>query len=308
VANSVHNDNSDFTGHAAGQTPIVLARLPRVGAMPSVPANPPAIQAVPPPEVLPQLELRTEIEQRTRLHLADTPAHDQAPTTSHFADRGHAVERKPSVRLPSPAPVLREDALAKPPAAAVEPITFSEPILFSEKVFRLHAQLAPHAGLIVALALIASAGLLYWMIVGPTQAPMPLNFDSSSEIYGPELRGEGFGVSANIVPEFSANTSQADQTASSSSQWTEVPLPDPTVTESHHQLAQSETKHSALPELPSVDESHYPTTDHHQALDFAKLNPPSSDMPQPFPEPKPLSEPKSLSEIARSPETSSITR
>jgi len=40
----------------------------------------------------------------------------------------------------------------------------SEP---STLLFSLHSQLAPFAGAIVALALIASAGLLYWMIVSP---------------------------------------------------------------------------------------------------------------------------------------------
>ncbi len=313
MANSDHNDSSDFTGHAAGQTPIVLARLPRVGAAPTVPASPVVFQAVPPPVAMPQLDLRTEIEQRTRLHIADTPADDPTPTTSHFADREHAVDYQPTVRLPEVRQASMETAhsratsqrtSAKPRAAVAEPITFSE------KLFRLHAQLAPHAGLIVALALIASAGLLYWMIVGPTQAPMPASYENFSESFGSELGGDGLGVTSNIVPEFTmpeftmpefaADTSQAAEPVSSpDDQWTEVPLPDPPQTESTHQLAQPDTKPSTLQELPSTDELLFPTTTHPHALDFTKVGP------------MPPSQPGSvtpLPETARRPNTTSTTR
>lgn len=282
MANSVRNDSSEFTGHAAGQTPIVLARLPRVGAaLPALPASPATFQVVPPPEVMPQLDLRTEIDQRIKLHVADTPA-DQTSATSHFADRRHAVEHQPRVPQPEPIPssrpaTMRYDSLAKAQEKVGKPITFSE------KVFQLHAQLAPHAGLIVALALIASAGLLYWMIVGPTQAPMPTSLENYSENFDPKLSDEGFSATANYVPDFTADVPQPATPENTNAQWTEVPLPIPSSVEEASQLALSTAVPVKLSELSSEDEPLYPTTDRSQDLDFTKLEPAAGDVPKPLP-------------------------
>ena len=309
VANSVHTDSSASTGLATGQTPIVLARLPRVGAATPMSATMSATpQPVPPPEVMPQLELRTAIEQRTHLHIANTPTDEQVPAPNHFADRQHVVHSQPSVRQPSPTPApaihqeslcqesrhqetrhqesRRYDSTAKPQAVG------GRPKGFSEKLFQIHAQLAPHAGLIVALALIASAGLLYWMIVGPTAAPTPGGYDSISENYDPGLRDEGFQATSSDSPEFVVDTLQAEEPEaveplSASDQWTRVPLPGSPQDESPSQFAQP--KPAQLPEMPSTDELLFLKSKHPQALDFTKLRtispkPTETLELQPFPE------------------------
>ena len=299
MANSEYPDTLDFTAHRAGQPPIVLAQLPRVGAPPAV-ANPAPSQAVPPPVQVPQLELRDQIEQRTQLHIADTPVNDM-PSTSHFVDRQHHLDREPTPSLepttrppsppPAPQPVARQQAEA------------AKPQTLSEKLFRLHAKLEPHAGLIVALALIASAGLLYWMIVAPTQLPAP-----SYENYSQELGHEGFGTTShtmpdhtmpdhampdNYVPEFAgpefvAALPQPAEPVSLPEQWTEVPLPTPQQAAAPPQLEQPDFDPPVLRELPSTDEPHFPTTSHPHALDFSKSGPTlpgnSTDLPLPLPE------------------------
>ncbi len=269
MANSIHTDSSDPTsagytagspGRTTGKPPIVLARLPRVGAAPPVAVSPPAIHIAPEPEAMPQLDLRTEIEQRTQLHIANTPRDDQNLATSHFADRQHEVERQPSVRQPSLA--SHTTSYSRHNSAKTQ----ATPDTFSEKLFRLHARVAPHAGVIVALALIASAGLLYWMIVGPTQGPMPNSFDNFGENFSFQQEPEGFAVE---VP-------QEVESVSSSDQWTNVPLPKAELT----QQPQS---------LPAIDEPIFPTSNAPEALDFTKVGPlPSSPSSthdlQPFPE------------------------
>jgi len=59
-------------------------------------------------------------------------------------------------------------------------------------LFTLHSQLAPFAGAIVALALIASAGLLYWMIVSPSRVPIDFH----------KVGQQGFEAGAVELPKF----------------------------------------------------------------------------------------------------------
>ncbi len=283
MANSVRNDSSDFTNRPAGQQPIVLARLPRVGAAaPAMaPTNPTGFQVVPPPEVMPQLDLRTEIDQRIKLHIADTPT-DQDPSTNYFADREHAVEPQLMVRQPAPAPITRH-------TSTKTQTTVAAPTTFSEKLFQLHAQLSPHAGLIVALALIASAGLLYWMIVGPSQAPMSPSFENYRENYSesysenlaPELQDDGFGTAPHYTPEFTVDVPQsvepqAAEPLSSPDQWTKIlEMPNSIV----HPVAKPPT----LQELPLSEDPFFPTTTY-PVLDFTLLKQPITNLPQSLPE------------------------
>ena len=238
----------------------------------------------PPPEAMPQLDLRTEIDQRARLHIANTPRDDQDLATSHFADRQHVVERQPSVRQPSLASHTTSHSRRKSAKTQATPDTFSE------KLFRLHSRMAPHAGVIVALALIASAGLLYWMIVGPTQGPMPNSYESFGENYGvQQQQPEGFAATSGHQPAFAVEFPQGAEPVSSSAQWTNVPLPGPTQSEDSSQLALPVVEPTQLQELPAIDEPIFPTSNAPQALDFTKVGPlppsPSSthDL-QPFPE------------------------
>ena len=170
------------------------------------------------------------------------------------------VERQPTVRQPSLA------THTSPSSQRNSARTQATGNTFSEKLFRLHAQMAPHAGVIVALALIASAGLLYWMIVGPTQGPMPNGFDDFGENFSFQQEPEGFAVE---VP-------QGVESVSSSDEWTNVPLPKAELTQQRQSL-------------PAIEEPIFPTSNAPEALDFTKVEtlPPSQTVThdlQPFPE------------------------
>ncbi len=277
MANSVHTDSSGSTGLATGQTPIVLARLPRVGAVTPTSATVSAApQPVPPPEVMPQLELRTEIEQRAHLHIANTPTDEQIPSPSHFADLEHAVDyeskiRQPAtVRMPSPKPASQYESRRYDSTASTQARATEKPQGFSEKLFHLHAQLAPHAGLIVALALIASAGLLYWMIVGPAQVPTSHGYENTNGQFGFDLQDEEFRAASN------SKTSPTEPPSEVDDQWTQVPLPVAPITQA---------KPETLQEPTSTDELFFPTsTQQPNALDFTKLPTPAGNALKPLPE------------------------
>ena len=63
--------------------------------------------------------------------------------------------------------------------------------LASTPLLPLYLRLAPYSGLIATLALIASAGLLYWLIVSPTQ--MSVDYQVGSP--------QGLGRTSIIIPE-----------------------------------------------------------------------------------------------------------
>ncbi|MCH2113647.1 MAG: hypothetical protein MK171_01865 [Pirellulales bacterium] len=70
-----------------------------------------------------------------------------------------------------------ESVIFLPPEADIAPPGIMPQIAVDRKtagpIFQLLTDLAPYAGLVVTLALIVSAGLLYWLIVGPTQMSLP---------------------------------------------------------------------------------------------------------------------------------------
>ncbi len=290
MANSVHSSSPNLAGPSAGQPPIVLARLPRVGHGVSAPAQPP------PPEPMPPLDLHTEIEQRVQLQVAETPNDKHA---SHFVDRRHAIEQEPMVRQQATVPWMEEpDEPQQRPSPA-------RSTTFSEKVFQLHSQLSPHAGLIVTLALITSAGLLYWMIVGPAQVPSPYY-----ENYGPELRDEHIGATGvegkpmaqdqipdDYLPEFSAiATKPPAPTNNSDGPWTQVPLPSqaPSPVKPAPQAEQHKPVPVNLNPLPATGILEFPTTTRPNKLDFSRI---PSNRPAESPAPELLP----LPEIARAP-------
>ena len=301
MANSVHTDSSGSTGLATGQTPIVLARLPRVGAATPTPATP---QPVPPPEVMPQLELRAEIEQRTHLHIANTPTDEQVPSPSHFADREHAVDheskvRHPAtVRMPLPEPASQYESRRYDSTLRTQKRAAGKPATFSEKLFQVHAQLAPHAGLIVALALIASAGLLYWMIVGPTASSTPGGYDSFSENYEQRQQDKGFRAASSDTYELTVDAFHVDGPANTPDQWTRVPLPELPPELPHSDQASSLILPTVEPTASSetstgssstVGELHFQSSHSPHALDFTKVGPVTSTQTatpavQPFPQ------------------------
>jgi len=289
VANYVHDENT------RGKPPIVLARLPRVRAAQPVPVsqavNPPVPPSAPLPEVMPQLDLRAQIDQRTRLHIAATPA--DGP--SHYVDQQHVAPRPEQLSAPKQyQPLQHQPPQHKPTESRT---TVAQPTSLGEKLFQLHAQLAPHAGLIVAMALIASAGLLYWMIVGPVHVPLP-NFQNPDY----KMQPEGFGVTSDYLPEYTApvetaNVEQPSEPVSSSpDEWTSMLLPAPPqvavpaaslagtapikTTPVETTLVESK---SPLRELPpagelSPDALNFLTTSNPKNLDYSKLVPLSTEM------------------------------
>ena len=305
MANSTQYDSFDSDGRAHGQPPIVLARLPRVGESlptPAVDAAPAA--PVPAPEEIPALELHHEIEQRTRLQVATPPLDERSVAIRYFADQHHAKSRitaTPSEITDQPVRTefeRREESLPQTdPAEDSAPTpklhkpastrrVVVKPASLGKKLSQLQVQVAPHAGLIVALALITSAGLLYWMIVGPAQSHVP-----SYHNYGDELGQDAFGTptfttpspapeTVNETPQLAARPEQPEH---SPGEWTKMTLPTP-----------------PPQELPVTEQppAQFPTTASPQGLDFSKLEPsPSADALRPLPA-------LSVPEVATRPATS----
>ena len=289
MANIRRTDSSDFQRPADNQPPIVLARLPHVGAEQPTATTTMRTQVVPEPEHLPQLDLQADIARQTRLHIADTANDDTIPNTRHFADHRHAADTQPpaSATRTRQQPTPQQQSFADASTA----VRSNKQSTLSARLFQLHAQVAPHAGLIVALALIASAGVVYWMIVGPAQPPLP------QYEYGTEFPDEALGSISGYTPEFVAEAPQpvaASAPVASSpadDQWEKVelsnPSPDePTRGEVDPAGPQPVVEPTKLQELPTADDSPFPQTDTPNALDFSKVqpiqtSPTSSNSPQP---------------------------
>ena len=303
MANSPYTDRTNQNALLSSQQPIVLARLPRIGAEQSVLVSPAPAQTTPPPptpEAVPYIELRDQIEQRTELHIANTP-NDEA-STSHFVDREHrgrepsvspqAIEPSPTLNMPAVQIAKRQAALRQrtPPstqprpqtlrtqATQAKPATANEDTVnentFSGKMFQWHSRLAPHAGLIVALALIASAGLLYWMIVGPAQTPSS-HFNRTGELHEGGFDATSHTMPEDYQPEFIAVLPTASEPAGPHKKWVEVPL---SVTQESETLPIGHSIPMVLPQvqpvttqdLPSNESLQFPTTHHPGKLDFSK--------------------------------------
>ncbi len=269
MANSAQPSDYQQQRRSPGQRPIVLARLPRLGASAPASAAPPTpeptihrmpehlmSEQTPLPEPMPQLDLQTEIQHQLRLHTA----HSSRSGSMHTPQQETAAPARKNRPSPTEA---------------------SMPTGLSAGVFRLHSQLAPHAGLIVALALIASAGLLYWMIVGGADVPA-----YNSQRYGQELGNAGLGTAH--LPEFSQRPTTTDPTTNTpTNTWTEVPLPSPSFRST--QIAQPKVDTPAFKQIPVAKELHFPSTGHPHQLDFTQKGPalprkPTATAPQPLPE------------------------
>lgn len=294
-------DNSPSTAPTR-QKPIVLARLPRIGSTvapnvvpkadrspaPAAPLPQTSARAeIPLPEQLPRLELRGELEERIKLHVAEPLEEQTRPATVYFADREHLLAneskladapKSAAARSPSPKPKTRSSR--------------SQPVTMSEKLFELHNQISPYAGLIVALALIASAGLLYWLSVGPAQLPTP-HYDS----FGTEAANEGLGYHSDplpqeYIPQFTAELPKPEATGPSDNEWKEIALPvvqpaaEPTLLPPLEQPADEPQTEAA------AEDSPYPKSLAAEPLDFAKVQSHSSTTQQ-------LGEPVLLPEVAR---------
>jgi len=184
----------------------------------------------------------------------------EAIPASHYADRQHASSRPE----PLPAPRIHQPELQRQTAAIAKPTNFGEILS------RFHTQLAPHAGLIVALALIAAGGLLYWMIVGPAQTPPP-NWQGDSQEFGQDtlLGKETFSLPNALTPNSPERlTAQGGlaQPENLTNNWQTVPLPGPPQT-----LSPPTASAPTLAPSQATGQLQFPATSHPQGLDFTKI-------------------------------------
>lgn len=242
---------------------------------------------------MPRLDLRSQIDERIKLHTADSTTEQGAPSTVYFADRQHQFVQaaQPVVRQPAPASTTKHTQ-AQSSSSSTERKKHTQhrnhdrPATVSEKLFQLHGQLSPHAGLIVALALVASAGLLYWMIVGPAQVP-----NSQFDSFGSEGTAAEYGMASHempngYVPQFTAEL-PAPETVSNTSnepdQWEEVTLPTPEALAPETDL---EPKQLPPPELNlrgprqanAADPAPFLRSQNPDELDFTRVLTPSVEM------------------------------
>jgi len=204
VAIPTRIDDTRTSARRLGRRPIVLARLPYVGADSRVQNPEPSVERqeverqkiVPPPHHLPIASApRPEISEPSS---GSTPE-EANPRPAGTQRRKQRIPQPPKGR---PATAFRQQ---------------SQSTGLSSFLYTVHCQIAPFAGAIVALALIAAAGLLYWMIVSPSR--VPTDFRDGVE--------EGLGTSTAELPKFvSELSSYASRThATPASQTVEFEMP-----------------------------------------------------------------------------------
>lgn len=189
VVPSRSDQKQRFKSTRANQ-PIVLARLPRVGAVqPSFGSK---------SYTTSEVDSHVDSQQQRSFRI-DGP---QAYSETEVADFAYPYEQaSPQVHdfrtvntpLPQPTTAVRAPESIPESTYPKSRISESRRRRQTSPLLKLHTQLAPFAGLIVAMALIASAGLMYWMFLGPAQIPTDYyNYPTDS-----------FGQNEVPIPEFS---------------------------------------------------------------------------------------------------------
>lgn len=112
----------------------------------------------------------------TDLREVEGPASLPFERGAGVAAREHASERKPAAHFRVDPPAVRFDKHAGVAAEKTES--------WADRLCQLQASAAPYAGLIVTLALIVSAGLLYWLVLGPTSAALPTQEVPNEQLTG----------------------------------------------------------------------------------------------------------------------------
>ena len=267
-----------------GRRPIVLARLPHASAA----------------EYGPSVSAERSVEECEKRVLSSS---EEAPTRTYFIDGQHLADES--------GPRPKREVLSKQSRSHLHKsyrskthddgkqetrsdTSFGQPTRSTpvgEALCQFHALVAPFAGAIVALALVASAGLLYWLIVSPGR--FPTEFGDPAQIGFEAIAGE----ESDFVPEFSrfdpaTSSTSNDDAAVGNTPWWEVeqgvatpgpptleeevslsieePMPVPStvgsIAEQTSQVDTNEVVNSAGP-------TGFPTTNRPTALDFAKLSP-----------------------------------
>lgn len=151
------------SSHAVRQLPAVLARIPRVdGESTGVPPTRDSVATA--------LESGTHATANYATNYAVDSSHAQADRTGSRRSRSQSARR--GVQSRQRGSVERDSLLAESPPFTTQqqakPTAGSD---FASQLCRLHSTLAPFAGLIVAIALVMSAGLLYWLVLSPAGKP-----------------------------------------------------------------------------------------------------------------------------------------
>jgi len=282
VAQPFHIYGSSGGGRSFGRRPIVLARLPHVdiAERPTAPAA-----GFAPVESQPRA-----FSQGTRFYLdaqhASSPVREAAPV------------RRPEPELPSTSHRRRHASHRQPRSDEASAARGQQNGVGTGR-FDLPGKLASYSGLIVTLALAASAALLYWMIIVPSQMPVE-DFGNGYDAYGatkieiPQFEfhsapptapktaspvatvdpflsarpGQSNGEPAAIVAQQSPAWSDAPPAAADSQTTSETPAPP---AEPTPELIPLPTENNEPEQSFNDASAAYPTTDHPLAWDLSKL-------------------------------------
>ncbi len=250
MSQPLHVYGSSDGGQSPARRPIVLARIPHVGAQVGAVAKPaPVAHAAPVDDV-------------------ESPPSAFSPGTRYYVDSQHTLAPPAGSELheqpaeqSQPEPQSRHHRFHKAHGRRLHetsPADNSPPGVASG-LSRLHGEVTSYSGLIVTLALAASGALLYWMIIAPGQAPIA-DYSNSYET---------FGSTEIEIPEF------APRTASSA----ELSAPPETTAEAAAELTHLPEQLPAPSDEPppvfnDASAQVYPTTDHPYEWELARLKDP----------------------------------
>lgn len=276
VAQPSQFGDSTGGGRSFGRRPIVLARLPRVGAASrTVELTSPATQ---PPTFAQATRFYVDPRHAVSSARETAPAEQHGEQTPTSQRRHHGPHRRPNTEATSAASALQSMANASLPV-----------------------KIASYSGLIVTLALAASAILLYWMIIVPGQTPTT-DFGNSYDSYGAvkiEIPDFEFPTAPPSAPKTTSPAAAAEPLFEDASEQVTVDEPAAVVAQqvpawnstprmSADQQSESPSAAPAPPELMPASENSespsddteiyndasaqaYPTTDHPLAWDLTVL-------------------------------------
>ncbi|TWU27830.1 hypothetical protein [Bythopirellula polymerisocia] len=237
------------------ETPLFLADLPHVGDKPAV--------------------IRQQPASSTATSMPGQPAASTHPAFAEIAATTGRTEKTVSrreqleQRFVDEAHLEAKTLLEEQEAIAYQQVqqkSKSRPGLFGwRKVFsQAHHQLAPFAGLIVTLALLSSAGLLYWLIARGQPTSFDLrDFDLNDGSLSVQVSESEPPASAIPLIETQRPAEVAQE--STDAKRAASPAPSPEKPEVESQVP--ETKSTAAMPLGSI---HFPTTNFPMALDWSK--------------------------------------
>ena len=176
-------DTAEETKPRFSRPPIVLARLPYVGsASVSQPGSPRANEPSAQPPLGQSPPLQPDFEtQGNRIPAPSAPPPSPPPSSPIATDpvASQAMEHPATPEPFAPQTHFRTDSGHHAHQAHLRSSSEPQP---SSGLFELQKQLATNSGLIVALALLASAGLLYMMVIAPTDSPT-IDYSDSYQFY-----------------------------------------------------------------------------------------------------------------------------